>query len=87
MTHTLTPPHCQWASCSWHKRPMKLMNENQSFWFFYCECGCTRAVSKPSTREKSIYTKYQNDAEEIRRRQKILGSRREYSLPSKGTIL
>lgn len=84
MIRNLEAPPCHWTGCSWFKRPMKLMKESDDFWFFFCECGCTRAVSKPSTRDRSIFTKYQQDIETIKYRQKVLGSRREYSLPSKG---
>jgi len=84
MLGKLEAPPCHWKACSWFGRPMKLLNEGEAFWFFACECGCTRAVSKPSTREKSYHDKYQRDVEEIKRRQRILSSRPEFSIPGGG---
>lgn len=81
MLNKLLAPPCHWSGCAWYKRPMKLMKESDTFWFFFCECGCTRAISKPSTRAASLHEKYQRDIEEIRARQRFLSSRPEYSLP------
>ena len=78
----LKPPPCHWTGCAWFGRPMKLMAEKDGFAMFFCECGCTRAISLPSTRAASLYIKYERDLEEIRARQKFLASRPEYSLPS-----
>lgn len=88
MITKLTAPNCHWGECRFSKKEMELINEGPEFWMFAHGCGTTRAVIKPSTREKVMYTKYQSDVEEIKRRQKIVdGFRKEYSLPSKGIIL
>lgn len=82
MIGRLKAPTCWWKGCSWYGREMKLLNEGDSFWFFHCECGCTRAISKPATREASLRQKYEQDIEEIRERQRRLDSRPESSFPS-----
>lgn len=85
MIAKLTAPDCHWGGCTFSRKEMELINEGQEFWLFAHGCGTTRAVIKPSTREQVMYTKYQRDVEEIKRRQKIVeASRKEYSLPSKG---
>lgn len=87
MIRQLEAPKCHWSGCAWFGRPMKLLNEGDTFWFFHCECGCTRAVIKPSTRERSMHEKYQRDIDYIRRMQRAGESYTAYSLPSsKGVI-
>lgn len=82
MLANLFIPPCHWTGCSRFGKPMSLINEGDGFWFFACPCGCTRAVSKPSTREASMHAKYQQDVDALRRRQRFLDSRPEYSIPS-----
>ena len=72
----LKPPKCQWTSCN---REMKLIRETEEFWCFVCGCGCVRAVSKPSTRDRSNYENYQKEAEKMR--QMLNRPRTEYSFP------
>ena len=77
----LQAPKCHWGNCPVRNKTMFLLNESDSFWMFAHECGCTRAVSKPSTREASLYHKYQQDIEYLRRVQALTSSRVSYSLP------
>lgn len=60
---------------------MFLLSESDGFWLFQCECGCSRALTKPSQRAASLYQRYQNSMEQERQRQRWLASRPEYSLP------
>ena len=78
MPRYLKAPKCHWPQCG---REMFLLNENDGFWYFQCECGCSRALTKPSARAESFYTNYQNSVEQERQRQRYLNSRPEYSLP------
>ena len=78
----LTAPPCHWSLCAWFGRPMRLINEGDTFWMFACECGCTRAISKPSVRARTSREKCDRDIADLRRRQRLMESRREYSLPS-----
>jgi hypothetical protein len=78
MPRQLKAPRCHWPQCG---RTMFLLNESDSFWFFQCECGCSRALTKPAARAASLYTKYQNSVEQERQRRKWLASRPEYSIP------
>jgi len=61
---------------------MFLLNESPAFWFFQCECGTSRALSKPAARAESLYRAYQNSTEQERQRRKFLASRPDYSIPS-----
>lgn len=76
----LKAPKCQWPEC---RREMFLLNEGPDFWFFACECGCTRALSKPSGRDKSLHAVMERDIAQIKERQRILGNRKAYSFSSK----
>jgi hypothetical protein len=80
---SLFVPPCHWTGCSHFGKPMTLLNESDTFWFFACGCGCTRAVSKPSTRERSLREHYDRSVAQLRRNQRAReASRVEYSLPS-----
>jgi hypothetical protein len=78
MSRYLQAPRCHWPQC---RREMFLLNENEAFWFFQCECGCSRALTKPTQRAASLYTKYQNSLDQQRRLTRYLETRREYSFP------
>ena len=73
-------PKCHWSQC---RRTMKLINEGDGFWMFACECGCTRAISKPSTRNRSMLEKEQRDIDELVRTRKLIDARKAYSFSSK----
>ena len=60
---------------------MFLVGETDEAWMFAHGCGTTRAIVKPSTREQSIRARYERDIEELRKHQRYLGSRPEYSIP------
>ena len=75
-------PPCHWSKCSRFGKPMDLINEGDAFWMFACGCGCTRAISKPSVRERSMREAYDRDVERIREAQRARESRPGYSLPS-----
>ncbi len=79
----LTAPTCHWGNCPSSDKTMFLLNENDDFWFFAHGCGCTRAVSKPSTRAKSMREKYDRDIDYLRRVQRIRSSRPDYSFGGK----
>ncbi len=79
MSRYLATPRCHWVQC---KREMFLLGENDGFWMFACECGCTRALTKPSARAQSLYTSYQNSIEQERQRRKFLSSRPDFSFAS-----
>ena len=81
MARYLKAPKCHWPACD---RVMFLLNETDGFWFFQCECGCSRALTKPSARASSMYQNYQNSVEQERSRQRYLSSRPGFSLPSQG---
>jgi hypothetical protein len=78
MPHQLKAPWCHWPHCG---RQMFLLNENESFWMFQCECGCSRALTKPAQRAASLYAAYENSVEQQRRLVKYLNSRPSYSFP------
>ena len=82
MPRYLNAPRCHWSQCG---RTMFLLNESDSFWFFQCECGTSRALTKPAARARSLYTTYQNSLEQERARQRYLASRPDFSLPSMET--
>jgi hypothetical protein len=60
---------------------MFLLNETDAFWFFQCECGTSRALTKPSARAEVTYRQYQNSNEQERVRQRYLSSRPAFSIP------
>jgi hypothetical protein len=78
MPRQLSAPWCHWPHCG---RQMFLLNETPEFWFFQCECGTSRALTKPSARAHSLYRSYQNSVEQERQRRKWLASRPDYSIP------
>lgn len=78
MPRQLQAPKCHWPPC---RRTMFLLNENDGFWFFQCECGTSRALTKPSAREQSLYQAYKNNAEQERQLRKYLERQKAYSLP------
>lgn len=78
MPRYLTAPKCHWPQCG---RVMFLLNESEGFWYFQCECGCSRALTKPSARARSLYVGYQNSVEQERQRQRYLNSRPSFSIP------
>ncbi len=73
-------PKCHWSHC---KRTMSLINEGDDFWFFACECGTTRAISKPSARNRSLVEKEKRDIEELIKTRQLKDARKAYSF-SKG---
>lgn len=79
MPRQLKAPWCHWPQCG---RQMFLLGENDGFWMFACECGTTRALTKPSARAESLYRKYENGVEQERARQRYLSSRPAFSLPT-----
>lgn len=79
MPRQLTAPWCHWPQCG---RQMFLLNENDGFWFFQCECGTSRALTKPAQRAASLYATYENSAEQARQRQRYLDSRPAFSFSS-----
>jgi hypothetical protein len=76
MSRYLKAPKCHWPQCG---RTMFLLNENDGFWYFQCECGCARALTKPSARAQSLYVGYKNSVEQERKRQQYLSSRPSFS--------
>ena len=60
---------------------MFLLSESDGFWMFACECGTTRALTKPAQRAASMYRHYENSIEQERQKRKWLASRPAYSIP------
>jgi hypothetical protein len=78
MSRYLKAPRCHWPQC---RRDMFLLSESEAFWMFQCECGCSRALTKPAQRAASLYTKYQNDLDQQRRLTRYLEAKKEFSFP------
>ena len=50
----LQAPWCHWPQCG---RQMFLLAENDGFWYFQCECGTSRALTKQAAEKRAELSK------------------------------